>query len=369
MFVCGALPPAKPICGVSDTLAKLAKKLLEKGLQVSIVTNVQSQTPVVGSSGEEAALFPVMKGWGFGEIPKFLTALKKSKPDIVHIQYPTQGYGRSWMPYFLPLILRLLGKQVVQTWHEHTRYRFFPNALTADNLIVVVPDFLKIVRFRYRWLVRRKNIHFIQIISNIPAVQLLEDERERIRSRWLINGSNLIIFFGFVYPGKGLESVFQISDPAEDTVVIIGQMDFDNNKYHQTFLPTINGRRWNGKTLVTGFMNDIDVAKLMAAADAVLCPFNNGLRRNNGTFLAALAQGTFVLTTTKQVSRYDKFENVYYCKPNGIDEMRVALKKYKGVKLIGGTPHVVDWDRFTNDHRLVYQAAKLGLKIPDRNYV
>jgi len=369
MFVCGTLPPAKPICGVSDSLVKIAKTLLEKGVEVAIVTNTQSQKPVTGDSGEAADMFPVMKAWGFGEIPKFLAQVKKWQPDIVHIQYPTQGYGRSWMPYFLPLILKLLRKKVVQTWHEHTRYRFFPNALTADTLIVVEPDFMDRVKRRYRWLIRRKHVHFLQVVSNIPAVVLSEEERREVRSRWLINGTHLVVFFGFVYPGKGLEAVFDIADPAEDTVAIIGQMDFEKNNYHRTFLSTIKGHRWEGKAVVTGFMDDMEVAKLMAAADAVLCPFENGVRRNNGTFLAALAQGTFIITTAKDRRGYDAMENVYYDKPDAIDDLRRALKQYKGTRLVEGNLDAVDLNRFTDDHISVYQAAISSHKIPARNDV
>ena len=357
MLVCGSLPPAKPVCGVANSLVQIAKTLLDKGVSVAIVTNEQSKTSVVGGTGKVAEVFPIMKGWGFREIPAFWAKVEEWRPDLVHIQYPTHGYGRSWMPYFLPLILKWGGKTVVQTWHEHTRYRFFPNAMTRDTLIVVEPDFLGKVRRRYRWLVRRKNIHFIQVVSNIPPVRLSDEERRDIRSRWLINGTHLVAYFGFVYPGKGLEAVFDIADSTEDTILIVGEMDFENNAYHKSFLSTIEGSRWRGTAVVTGFVDAAEVAKLLAAADAVLCPFERGVRRNNGTFLAAMAQGTFVVTTATNRKGYDAKENVYYAAPGAISHMKRALKQYKGTRLAESHPDVTDLNRFTNDHIAVYEAA------------
>ena len=358
MLVCGWPPPAGPPCGVADATAQLARGLLENGLEVGMVAGESKQTPFrFGDETVGVDAFPIMEAWSFREIPKFLRTIAEWKCDIVHLHYPAQAYGRSWMPYFLPLLLRWKGETVVQTWHEHTRYRFFPNAIPSDTLIVVEPGFRQNVRRRYKWMVERKNVRFIQIASNIPPVELSDQERAGIRADCLRNGSTLVAYFGFVYPEKGLETVFEVADPVQDTVLIVGDMDFKNNDYHRTFLPTIEGPRWKGKVTVTGYVTPVEAARLLAASDVVLLPFARGVRHNNGSFLAATAQGTLVVTTTDGKNGYDVEGNVFYAPLGDTEIMRQALRKYRGRRRKVSSSWFADPGRLARDHIPVYEEA------------
>ena len=50
-----------------------------------------------------------------------------------------------------------------------------------------------------------------------------------------------MVFFGFLYQGKGFEKILKFADPTRDRLLVIGDMDFDFNPYT---LDQVNGTRW-----------------------------------------------------------------------------------------------------------------------------
>jgi glycosyltransferase involved in cell wall biosynthesis len=351
LFVTGSFPPM--ICGVGDYTARLVAETSKRGdLTIGVLTSVGA-----GDLTEQAVeVHPLIHHWRFRELPKIIRAIRQWRPDIIHIQYPTLGYGNKWMPYFLPLVLSCLGFVVIQTWHEPpTRFRFFPNALTKDVLIGVEPNFVQLMRKRYRRLMRRKVVHYIPIGSNIARIKLTAQERIETRARFVSQGRAMIAYFGFAYPAKGIETLFEIADPSLDTIVLITQLDPKRNPYHLMLSALVNQPKWVGKVVITGYLDATDVARVLYSADAVVFPFLNGVGMRNGSFLAARDQGTFTLTTSKKLKGYDPVLNVYYCQPGNIEEMRQALIKYKGFSLEYTELIPYDWADVADSHILLYR--------------
>ena len=358
----GALPPATPHCGVADAVVKIAQILVSKSVDVAIFTSRKSGTTIGGEQSENVKIFNLATSWGFRDLGTFLRTVRTWAPDLVHIQYPTQDYGRSWMPYFLPFILFLLRVRVVQTWHENTRFRFLPNLFSRDWLIVVEADFLKKLRWRYKWAMIWKNINFIQIVSNIDRVILPPKKISALRARFLKHDSErLLVFFGFLYEGKGFEKILNFADPTTDRLLIIGNMEFETNPYHSLIQSMILSGPWRDRVSFLGYLNSSDAAEIISVSDAMLCPFDNGMRDNNGTVLAGQAQGVFVLTTKQSSMGYDPCRNTYFAACNDENEMKMALDRYFGVRVVDGNTQVVDWERFVVDHLKVYQKAIRGV--------
>jgi len=310
------------ICGVGDYTSTLACEIANYDkIKVGVLTSFNAENLYC----ENVDVLPVAKNWGIGDALNIIRELVKWKPDLVHIQYPTLGYGRSWFPYFIPILLKLKNITVVQTWHEPpTRYRFLPNSLPKDTIIGVEPDFLQNIRKRYSWLIRRKKTTFIPIGTNIPHIQLSDDEREDLRTRYAGPGRRLVVNFGFAYSTKGLEQLFEIADPDRDTLLLMTKLDPDTDPYHQHLLNLINSPEWHGKVKVTGFLGISQVAKLLGAADAAVFPFRHGVGMRNGSFLAARAQGTFIITTTTSTEQqgFSPTENVFYAQPDDLPRLR-----------------------------------------------
>ncbi len=354
LLVTGSLPPMR--CGVGDYSLSLAKALIaEPGFQVGVLTSTLGEG---ADQSDGLEVFPVIKRWSLVEILKTVKIISNWSPDVVHIQYPTQGYGNGLLPWLLPLIAFFMRKKVVQTWHEGYSRRSAPKLFLKS----IVPSGLVLVRSQYeddlhpqlRWALWGKKTEFIPNASSIPRVELDELEKIKIKKQYLNMQKKIIVFFGFVYPYKGVELLFDIADPVVDQIVIAGEVD-ESGEYCQEILRRASEEAWQGKVTITGFLPSADVAALLAVADAVILPFRTGGGEWNTSIHGAVLNGTFVITTSLTQSGYDKKSNVYYAKLDDIQEMKTALINHAGDKR-NYDPDIDrdEWQSIANRHHLLY---------------
>lgn len=355
LLVTGSLPPMR--CGVGDYSLNLAKALIaEPELHVGILTST------LAKDAEQIArieVFPVIKKWSFLEILKIIKNIRNWSPDIVHIQYPTQGYGNSFLPWILPLIAFLMGKKVVQTWHEgysrRTAPKLFLKSIVPSGLVFVRPQYEENLHPQLRWALRGKRTEFIPNASAIPRIDPGEYEKNGIRGNYLKRQNRLIVFFGFVYPHKGVELLFEIANSEEDQIVIAGEVD-ESGKYCQEILRRASTAEWLGKVTITGFLHSADIAILLTVADAVILPFRSGGGEWNTSIHGAVLNGTLVITTSLTKSGYDEKCNVYYAKVDDIQEMKSALANYAGIKRKYCSDIDQDeWIGIAKRHHLLYE--------------
>ena len=273
LLVTGSFPPDR--CGVGAYSAKLYEQLESNSeVDVRILTSKTSQS----SSPDDVHVFRVMDRWTLREAPKFLRVLRDLKPDLVHLQYPTQGYADASLPWFIPLITRLTGVKVVQTWHEpYSRRRAFKLLLKAcvgGGLIVVRPDYLKKLHRMLHWAVWGKHYRYIRSASKIPVCTLAHNELTELRTRYLQGQQRLVVFFGFIYPHKCVDLLFDISNPETDRIIIAGECKSDS--YRSALQSRAKLPPWSGQVAFRGYMNDQNVSALLAVADAVVLPFLHG---------------------------------------------------------------------------------------------
>ena len=346
-------------CGVGDYTAHLANALSRQ-----VNTNVAVLTDVCASpkpSNFEFEVFPISRGWRINDIGRIALAVQRWKPDLVHIQYPTQGYGNRYLPWLLPVLFRIASVPVVQTWHGYdsrrmTR-RLLPNSVLSGGLIVVRPDYMDRMAPLYRWLNRRKHARFIPNASTIPPTQLSEDERSAARSRFCQHNSRLIVFFGFAYPDRGTELLFQVADPGQDHLVFISDLNAADG-YQKSILDRAQGDPWAGNVTVTGYLPADEVGRILAAADAVVLPFKDGGGLWNTSIRAAISQGTFLLTTSRELHGYDSNDNAYYASPNDVGDMRNALRTYVGRRIDATRLGLHrEWDSIAQAHLSLYETV------------
>jgi glycosyltransferase involved in cell wall biosynthesis len=346
-------------CGVGDYTAQLAKTLGRRGdVTAAVLTGIAAE----GSEAEGVELFPVVRTWGIAEAPSIVGRIRRWRPDVVHIEYPTHYYRE--IQWVLPALARIANGPVVQTWHEYYSSRSWPgilNAALAGGLIVVRPNYREKMPRWYRWLIRRKEFRFIPNASSIPAVRLTEDERTAVRSKVGAHGHELIAYFGFASPAKGIESLFEIADPQRHRLVLICGLSAED-AYQASILALANRRDWAGKFVVTGFLPPEEAGRLMAAADAAVFPFRDGGGEWNSSIHGAAAQGTFVLTTSREHRGYDAGKNIHYAMPGDLGEMRQALREHIGKRNLAPeeTP-AAGWNSIADSHVELYQAL-LGRK-------
>jgi len=346
-------------CGVGDYTAHLATALSRlTNTDVAVLTDVSASPK---PSDFEFEVFPVCRGWRMSDLTRIAAAVRRWRPDLIHIQYPTQGYGLRYLPWLLPVLFRIALVPVVQTWHGYdsrrmTR-RLLPNSLLSGGLIVVRPEYLEMMNPLYRWLNRRKHARFIPNASTIPPTQLSEDERAAVRLRFCGPDRRLIVFFGFAYPDRGTELLFQVATAGQHNLVFISDLN-PSDRYHKSILDQAESASWAGKVIVTGYLPAEEVGRILAAADAVLLPFRDGGGMWNTSIRAATSQGTFVLSTSREQHGYDSIDNAYYARPDDVADMRNALQKYIGTR--NETTSIGlhrDWDSIAQAHMALYQTV------------
>lgn len=346
-------------CGVGDYTAHLANALSRQAdTAVAVLTDVGA-TSIPPSFQFE--VFPVCRGWRISDVLRIGSAVRDWKPDVMHIQYPTQGYGQRYLPWVLPMLFRIAGVPVVQTWHGYdsrrmTR-RLLPNSLVSGGLIVVRPEYMELMDPFYRRLNSRKLVRFIPNASTIPPTLISGEERAAIRARFCQPDSHLVVFFGFAYPDRGVELLFQVAHPARHHLVFISDLN-STDSYHRSILDCVSRDPWAGKATVTGYLPADEVGRILAAADAVILPFRDGAGMWNTSIRAALSQGTFVLTTSREKHGYDRDDNVYYARPDDVDDMRNALREFIGTRNHSRRGDLNrDWDAIAQAHVSLYETV------------
>lgn len=356
LLVTGSFPPMR--CGVGDYSLNLASALIaECGVQVGVLTSVQAKgTYQVG----EVELFPVIEKWSLTEILKVIKTIRSWSPSIVHVQYPAQGYGNGLLPWILPLIAFFMRKRVVQTWHEgysrRSALKLFLKSIVPGALVFVRPQYGVSLHPQLQWALWGKKNVFIPNASAIPYVDLSSNEKHLIKSGYLEKQSRLVVFFGFVYPHKGVELLFEIADPEVDQIVIAGEINEDGD-YFKEILKLASVEAWRGKVKITGFLPPKDVAMLLSVADAVILPFRSGGGEWNTSIHGAVLNGAFVITTSLTKSGFDAQRNVYYASVDNVEEMKSALINHAGCRRAYND--VIDrdeWLSIAKEHCLLYES-------------
>ncbi len=355
-------------CGVGDYTEKLATALAESlGHSVGVLTRPAGSAP---PENRGYALLPGIRRWSVTELQAAVSAVTSFRPDVVHFQFPSRGYGR--LQWILPGILRMKGFKVFLTLHEYfevqdprsllTAIMFFPNLLAASAVSVTIPDYKDCVPCIYRKILRGKPVHHIPIASNIHTVCLSEEKRQDVRRKYGVvrEGDAMIAYFGFVSPPKGVETIFEILNPRSHRIVLACELS-ESDPYHRSIAERIVKLPWKGRVEVTGFLEGEEVGRLLAASDAVIFPFRQGIRVGHGSLEAALAQGTFTLTTCRIRKGYDPQENIYYAHPDDMQEMRKALEVYLATRVPRSQDHTREkWRHIAEAHIELYSTALQG---------
>jgi len=303
-------------------------------------------------------VFTISCNWTCRDLGRLVRTIWAWRPDLVHVQYPTQAYGEQLAPWTLPAILKLLRIPTVQTWHEflpHQRWLHIVVALAATRVIVVRPKYESSLTASFLRLLGRARPQLIPNAPPLEPIKLSDSDRKLTKARYAPAGKNLVVYFGFMYPHKGVEQMFEIADPRQDQLVIVGHLD-SSNPYHRTVTALAEAPPWQGAATLAGYLPDAEAAALLASADAIVFPFREGMAQWNTSVSGAQMLGTLVIVTSAERSGYDAETNTYFCAPNDISKLRAALREYVG-RRIPATHHQVAeaWKKIAEAHGAVYR--------------
>jgi glycosyltransferase involved in cell wall biosynthesis len=360
LLVTGSFPPM--VCGVGDYTRSLARALSDlEGVEVAVLTSAEAG---LAGGADRFETFPLLDGWLRSEFPVVRDVVRRWRPDVVHLQYPTQGY-RGDLVFRLPLLLWRAGIRVVQTWHEYfardlrPRWQEVALGLAPGDVVVVRPDYRENMPLWYRALTLHRRFHHVPGAPSIPRVVLGQGERREVHQRYAPQDRSLLAFFGFLYPHKGVDDLLAILDPERHHLVLVGDLQ-QSDPYQRTLLQRIAAPPLAGHVSPTGFLPPLEAARVLAAADAVVLPFRQGGGAWNSSIQAAMLQGTFVLTTSRERHGYDPVQNVYYARPGDRADLRQALDRHLGSRLPGDVAggSLPGWQGIARQHLAIYERRR-----------
>lgn len=263
VMVTGSYPP--DTCGVGDFTAHLVEMLLTQGIGVEVVSN---------------------ENWVANNAFCIKKRISSLKPDIVHIQYPTIGYGTGLAPQLIscmrPCIITL--HEISQT-HILRRVALLPFSLCSQH-IVFTNSYEREYALRWTpWIADRSSV--ISIGSSMPIGC---QERDRDLEE--------VVYFGIIRPDKGLEDIITLAslikkDCLKIRIRIIGKPHPKYPDYFQMIylqskdLPIV----WNLD------LTESAVVDLLSRSRIAYVPFPDGASERRSSLFALLSNGVNAITT------------------------------------------------------------------------
>jgi len=265
VMVTGSYPPKA--CGVGDYTNSLVGALSSSGCDVDVLTERS------------------FKLFNAGNLAKEIAA---KKPDIVHIQYPTSGYGSDLGPQMLSVLVR----GCVITLHEVSqvnllrRLSLYPFSMRSSRLIFTNIYEQDCAEKYAPWLAQRTSV--IPIGS---AIQFSSSEHPR--------DSKEIVHFGLIRPNKGIEEVLNLArglkvNARAMSIRIVGMVEA---RFEQYFLGLKEAADGLPVSWSIG-LPEAEVAALLSKAEIAYMPFPDGASERRSSLLALLANEVVTITTS-----------------------------------------------------------------------
>jgi glycosyltransferase involved in cell wall biosynthesis len=262
VLITGSYPP--DTCGVGDYTASLAAALQKCGTNVEVLHTHK---------------------WHLSCLNQIIKHLNSLKPDIVHMQYPTVGYGNSLTPHIMSLF-----KNKVITIHEISqahilrRLSLYFFSMRAEHLIFTNQFELDYANRWAPWISGRASI--IPVGSSIPAGQASKRDIKDI------------VYFGLIGPQKGLDDFLSLAAliKKENLNLQLRVIGLPNPKWPD-YLEYIYKKAGNLPISLEIGLPERDVAQLLSRAQIAYMPFPDGASERRTSLMALLINGVATITT------------------------------------------------------------------------
>lgn len=265
-LVAGAYPPRQ--CGAEDYTVRLAGALENDGVEARIF-----------AGGWHALRAPVLKR----EILLF-------HPHVLHIQYPTMGYGKGLVPQILSGLI--LSTPVVTTLHEFSTSHLLrkvadlPFAVRSRALVFTTEYERQRFSSWFPWTARRSLV--VPIGSNMPSA-----------SGSVVRDPSRVVYFGLIRPNKGLEDFLKLARLAKDKgrpykFAIVGEVAARYGFYPEKLEANADDLPIEWKI---GSSAE-EASRYLAGCRFSYMPFPDGASERRGSLLGVMRNGAVVITTS-----------------------------------------------------------------------
>lgn len=255
------------ICGVGDYTKQIYENIecLEKNVLIELI---------------------VAKDWSIRGLFRLIKQIKNNY-EIVHMQYPTEGYGYSLYPIILFAFLKST-KRII-TLHEYSQRTL--KARLATNIFFYFTDFIifttdyerEVVIEKFKFVKSKSKV--INIGSNIgsPVEKIIWKNREFD-----------VAYFGHIRPQKGIEEFKLICKElllinSKVKLSLVGQLQIRFEDYYKknvedsSYISILN-------------QGDEIVSKILQNTKILLLPFPDGISMRRGSFLAGIENDCVIVS-------------------------------------------------------------------------
>jgi glycosyltransferase involved in cell wall biosynthesis len=311
-----------------------------------------------------------MGGWGWGSVSRFFAVLDERRPDLVHFQYPSRGYGWNLAPVLLPLLLAIRepGMPQVVTLHEfegsnplrRAAYLFF--TLFARAVVAPSRAVRRGLESLFPW-VRGKT-------TVIPVGTFLPAPDRRFRPP---PGRPLLVFPGFLLSRKGPREALEAAALLRSSFPRLRLLFASDGDSHAPEARRLRARvralGLEDNVSFTGRLEPASLAGALSRADLVLLPFHDGASTRRSTLASALSLRRPV-ATTEGADLLEEFRRggVLLCRPRDARSLAGAVHAFltdASVRRRVGSrlPHLAalfDWRRIASAHLALYGEVRGG---------
>ncbi|MCR5507543.1 MAG: glycosyltransferase [Lachnospiraceae bacterium] len=305
LFITGSFPESRE--GIAHSAGMLFDHMRKYNGGIRLLT---TDTPVITGHLKKNRItgYSLMHDWHLkpANIRRLFSVLKDEDVTAVHMEYPGDLYGKTFLASFIPFLVHLYAKRrhtgitVNVRLHEFLRARFL-------RKLAVIPILLSADRI------------YVPSLKDRDAVRHFAKDRvfsTFIGSNMVRNGNSIpsapkdtvISYFGSVYPGKGFERMLKIwqrlkaGENGNGYVFrVIGDIGTEEGNhfldYHKKIRSLIKQYSLTDDIKITGFKSPSDVQGYIDKSSMAMLLFEDGLSLRRGSFLACLEYGIPVITT------------------------------------------------------------------------
>lgn len=327
LLITGSFPPN--YCGVGDYTAKILGCLQQ-------------------SEEFEVNLFH-RSNWELNNFWKYLKSLYAEKANVYHFQYPTEGYGYSFLPLFL--IIGLFLRKTTITIHEISSRNSLAYIYTQILIFfaskVVVSNSLE-YKHATRFVLNKKKIVIIPIGSNIEKSDLNINFQDR----------NIdLAYFGHIRPIKGIESFLETVSALnyKFKTIIVGQV---LEKY-LSFFESIKSQCQKLDLQLILNKDEKEVASILSNVKILYLPFPDGISNRRGTLLAAIENGCTVVSTKSPITEFNSFFDKYCYLVESNEEAVTVIENLLLLKTfpkdLTDIKYEFSWEKIVDEHLQLYK--------------
>lgn len=358
LVICSHYPPeASP---ESSHALLLCENLSRLGGEVHLVTSPLLQGAPVPRG---FYVHPEITCWTWRGARQIVRATRRIDPDVVLLLYVGWIYENHPMITFAPTFLRWAGLRIsfvtqfentlgpiVRTWREKIKWGMvaaaaggrtiqFGSLLKKSEAVIALSD-------RHRDELVEAHPSCGSRISVIPAPPVLRMRsndggvaRSEGRARLGLGHDDrtlVLAFFGYIYGGKGVETLLEAiaviearmgrNGAPQFKLLIIGRVGPDLVEKLRSMEQALSVA---SRIVWVGYQPEDVCSTYLWASDIAILPFDVGIRLNNSSFAVCAAHGLATVTTRGREIEpaFEHMKNVFLCPPRDATALSFAVEQ------------------------------------------